>query len=158
MAEPLTMALITELMPRLHAAFPRNLGKENPAMMAEVYRNGLRGLSGDAVRAAVGRAIQEDSYFPKVARIRELATAWERHNRPRLEPIVREAPWNVCPVCGAKAQARTISRKKRDPERGDAVVRDASGAVVWEDVTSQMLYIDHDPAKHHVVSRPDGAL
>lgn len=148
--EPLTTQLVSELLPKLHAAFPRTIGRDNIVMMADVYRNGLRGVSGDALRAAVDRVIQEDVYFPKVSRLRELAEAWQRHNRPSFEPARRDVPWDECPVCGAKALPRMITRLRRDPNKRYAIVRDAHGAPIWEDVQSTMLYMDHDPAKHHV--------
>lgn len=105
MAEPLTSQLVGEQLQRLHAAFPRNLGSQNPAMMIEVYRNGLRGLSGDAVRVAVDRAIQEETYFPKVAKLREIATAWQRVNEAKAEPRFDVDPlW--CPNCRTRAAWR----------------------------------------------------
>jgi hypothetical protein len=124
MPEPLTLALISELMPKLYAAFPRT-------------------IRGDQ---------RLDTYFPKVARLRELAAAWQRTNAPSLDFQPRDVPWNVCPVCGAKAATRIISRQKRDPEKNWAIVRDAKGASEWDEVESSMLYMDHDPAKHHVAA------
>lgn len=103
MPEPLTSQLVAEQLQKLLVAFPRNLGSQNPAMMADVYRNGLRGLSGDAVRAAVDRAIQEDEYFPKVARLREAATAWQRYNTTTLAPkFAKDDRW--CDRCQSRAE------------------------------------------------------
>lgn len=156
MGEPVTTALVSELMPKLYAAFPRTI-KGEQGVVLDTYRNGLRGLSGEAVRFAVDRVIQEDTYFPKVSRLRELATAWQRRNA--TVPAVVVAPrWDTCPVCGATAKPRTISRQRRDPDRRNAVIRDERGQVVWEEVESLMLYLDHDPARHHVSQRAEGDL
>jgi hypothetical protein len=157
MPEPLTLALISELMPKLYAAFPRTI-RGDQRLVLDTYRNGLRGITGDAVRWAVDRTIQEDTYFPKVARLRELAAAWQRTNAPSLDFQPRDVPWNVCPVCGAKAATRIISRQKRDPEKNWAIVRDAKGASEWDEVESSMLYMDHDPAKHHVAAATEAEV
>lgn len=145
MPEPLTLALISELMPKLYAAFPRTIKDDGP-MVVETYRNGLRGISGDAVRAAVDRAIQEDTYFPKVSRLRELGLQWQRTNTVVLEARAAEVPWYVCPVCGAHAEHRTIVRRKRDPEKGYALIVPEE----WEEGPSAMMYMTHDPRKHGV--------
>lgn len=98
MREPLTLELMGEMLARLRAAFPRSTKDPAPATTVEVYRNGLRGLSGTAIRAAVDRVIQEDEYFPKVARLRDLAHAWMRVNEARPEAQVDVDPrW--CPNC-----------------------------------------------------------
>lgn len=99
MPEPLTTQLVAELLQQLLSAFPsRNLASQNIVHTAEVYRNGLRGLSGDALRAAVDRAIQEDEYFPKVARLREIAAKWERYNHVTL-PAQANADELWCGLC-----------------------------------------------------------
>lgn len=97
MHEPLTTPLLLDLLQKLHVAFPRTLGKDNPAMMAEVYRNGLRGLSGNAVKEAVEKCIQQDQYYPKVARIREVASEIIRRTTVTLQ---HTASWDRCGVCG----------------------------------------------------------
>lgn len=147
MAEPLTSALVAELMPRLYAAFPRAI-RGDERYVHDTYRNGLRGLSGDAVRAAVDVVIREDTYFPKVARLREVAAAWQRRASPP-DITYRKVPWNECATCGAKALPRTIRRLRRDPKT-HALVRDEHGREIWEEVESTMLYMDHDAARHHV--------
>lgn len=110
MPEPLTTQLVAELMTTLLAAFPsRNVSGNNVAYTAEIYRDGLTGLSGDAVRHAVKRSIQEDTYFPKVARLRELATSWERHNRVQMpEQLTASGDDLWCRTCQQRATWREL--------------------------------------------------
>jgi hypothetical protein len=113
MPEPLTTSLVGELLTKLSAAHPRSLYKANPVHMCEVYRNGLRGLSGDAVRFAVDRSIQEDKDFPKVARLRELGTEWQKRNQAtvrvvRLEPGANER-W--CPSAARRPRPTRCSAR-----------------------------------------------
>lgn len=110
MHEPLTTQLVGELMTKLLAAFPsRNVAGHNLTHTADVYRNGLRGLSGEAVRAAVDRSIQDDTFFPKVARLRELAAAWEKYNRVHMpDPISADPLW--CGICRSRAEWKTVWR------------------------------------------------
>lgn len=106
MPEPLTSSLLGELLKQLHAAFPRNVAMQNPQLVADTYRNGLRELSGDAVRWAVDRVIREDEYFPKVARLRDLAYQWQRANQATIDAeIPRPTSW--CDAC------RTVARPAR---------------------------------------------
>lgn len=108
MAEPLTTQLVAELMQTLLTAFPsRNLAGNNIVHTAEIYRDGLTGLSGDSVRAATKRCIQEDTYFPKVARLRELAAGWEKHNRVQMpEQLLADETW--CRGCQQRATWREL--------------------------------------------------
>jgi hypothetical protein len=117
-----------------------------------VYRNGLAGLSGESVRAAVQLSIKLDSYFPKVSRLRELATEWERRNR--AAPTVRIEPaWDVCGVCGAKAVLRGGMAQARG-ERGDLLWTgdlDEHGKPIPVMVpTPERWHMDHDAEAHHV--------
>lgn len=115
MPEPLTTQLVAEQVQKLLAAFPsRNVAGQNVVHTADVYRNGLRGLSGDSLRAAVDLSIQQDSYFPKVARLRELAQQWARYNQPqRQEQFVDTDPlW--CAGCQSRAEWRDRWRPKVD--------------------------------------------
>lgn len=103
MAEPLTLQLVGDLLKQLHVAFPRNIGMQNPQLMAETYRNGLRGLPGDAVRWAVNKVIEEDQYFPKIARLRQLAHGWMKANMVQVEPNLPPDPlW--CEGCKSRAR------------------------------------------------------
>lgn len=124
MPEPLTTSLVMEELQRLHVAFPQNLGmRSNPAGTAEVYRNGLRGLSGDSIRAAADRAIQDDEFFPKVAKLRELATAWMKYNQPSAEmQFAVDALW--CPRCQSRASIRERWRPVVDSKFSPIVTRD----------------------------------
>lgn len=104
MPELLTTAVVAEELGKLVTAFPSNIAaKKNPAMLATTYREGLQGIDADALRGAVQMAIREDVYFPKVARLRELAGRWTKHNRPSFATR-REERWDVCLVCGARAE------------------------------------------------------
>jgi hypothetical protein len=105
MPEPLTSQLVRECLEKLTIAFPRTVG--NPAAMADIYRDGLRGLSGDSVREAVRRAIQEEEYVPKVAKLREIATAWEKVNRAHF-PVQLEPESGWCPNC--RTYVKTLNR------------------------------------------------
>ncbi len=116
MAEPLTTQLVSEELKRLHVAFPQNIGmRTNPGGTAEVYRNGLRGLSGDAVRAAADRAIQDGEFFPKVAKLRELAMAWMRHNQPATTAVSASHDDTYCPKCQSRATWEGRWRPRVDP-------------------------------------------
>lgn len=118
MPEPLTTSLVLEELRKLHTAFPQNVGmRSNPSGTAEVYRNGLRGLSGDAVRAAADRAIQDGEFFPKVAKLRELATAWMRHNQPAGLAAAVNHDDTYCGLCRTKALWRSRWRPRVDDER-----------------------------------------
>lgn len=166
MPEPLTTSLVGELLTKLSAAHPRSLYKANPVHMCDVYRNGLRGLSGDAVRFAVDRAIQDDKDFPKVARLREIATEWERRNRPSVS-VVQQAPGaneKYCTVCGAKAEQQEVETRKvvivtlanKQVRYVDRFKADGSpdltgkGKEIWEKIISPRTELRHDPRKHGV--------
>lgn len=114
MHEPLTSSLLAELIADLQVAFPRGASGAKPAALADVYRNGLRGLSGDSVREAVRRAIQSEQYFPKVARLREIASSYDRQ---RTANVRHSGAWNQCGVCGARVHMQEYfksSGKKDD--------------------------------------------
>lgn len=139
MPEPLSHALLADVIEKLNVAFPRNLGKQNPAMMAEVYRNGLRGLGGDAVRYAVDRLIQTEQYFPKVAQIREVAHQWQRQHvvevqRDRADP-------SRCHICGARETERPIYRNTGKKDEAGEEIREYLG---------QRVVLEHDRRAHHV--------
>lgn len=98
MAEPLTTQVVATELERLMVAFPRGRQQSSPQQLAEVYRNGLHGLTADALRWAVKTVIQEDQYFPKVARLRELAKRWTGANvGPLADPI--GGTDKRCPAC-----------------------------------------------------------
>ncbi len=155
MHEPLTTQLVVELLQKLLAAFPRNLGSQNPTMMADVYRNGLRGIEGEAVRAATDLAIQNDQYFPKVARLREIATEWTRRNRAAVA-LRQEDAWDVCSICGARAVEKFITRQQRDPENRNALLWDGldeKGEPIprMETLKEPRYHIEHDARMHHIL-------
>lgn len=103
MHEPLTTQLVAELMRDLLTAFPSKHSEKNLTHTAEVYRNGLRGVSGEALRAAVDVSIKSDTFFPKVARLRELATEWTKRNN--VTPTVQFGS-RVCRFCGVEPSPR----------------------------------------------------
>lgn len=80
MHEPLTTELVVDVLRDLMAAFPGKRDANQIQRLADVYRNGLQGLSGSALRWAAKTSIQEDEFFPKVARLRELGTRWTKNN------------------------------------------------------------------------------
>jgi hypothetical protein len=151
MSEPLTSSLLMDLIARLHAAFPRTIGKENPAMMADVYRNGLRGLSGDAVRHAVDRCIQTEEYFPKVSQLREIAKAWDVK---RMVTLRHEESWDVCTVCGVRAQWTDCYRATGEKGPDGKLLRDAEGRPLRV-YTATRLHLEHDPRQHGVLAKQE---
>ena len=126
MTEPLTLQLVVEELRRLHVAFPQNIGmRSNPSGTAEVYRNGLRGLSGSSLRVAVDRCIQDEQYFPKVAKLREIAGAWTKHNE--APTVLRPEDELDCPNCRTRAEFVQRWRPRIDPERHNRKVLSADG-------------------------------
>lgn len=172
MRELLTTQIVAEGIGKLVVAFPGNLAaKTNPAMLADTYRRGLEGLDGDAVRAAIDICIREDVYFPKVARLREVAGEWTRRNRFSVEARIEER-WDVCRVCGARAKQEMITRpllhdrggaehyvttKGEKIPRRDLLLAQQGGAVfVMETVLSERTVINHDANRHHVRQGEEG--
>lgn len=112
MSEPLTSELVAEVLADLSVAFPRHDGmRTNAGRTCDLYRNGLHGLTGDAVRAAVRRSIEDDKYFPKVSELRTYATEWMKRNQAIASPV--EGPVSVrCRVCGEEPEWRKRWRPK----------------------------------------------
>lgn len=82
MNTPLTVELVVEVMRDLHSAFPGKMDDAALVRRAHVYRDNLNGISGDALRWAAKQVIREDNFFPKIARLRQLAQRWQQHNQP----------------------------------------------------------------------------
>lgn len=81
MPELLTVEVIFEMLRELGAAhWQKQPDSKVLAFKAEAYRRGLQGVSGEALRWAVKTSIQEDEFFPKVSRLRELAARWSVAN------------------------------------------------------------------------------
>lgn len=162
MPEPLTSSLLVEELGKLMIAFPRNATSRDPVPLADVYRNGLNGLTGDAVRAAVALVIREDEHFPKVARLRELATDYQKRTNAVIGHITGgdEADELRCRVCGAVAkpgEERKRRKVKITPRPGRAMdfyeyVLDEKGQPIWETVISDRLVMTHDARKHGIFS------
>lgn len=111
MREPASTDLISDCLKRLNAAFPRNIGKQNPEYTLEVYKTGLRGLSGESIRAAVDRAIQDEEFFPKVSKLREMANAWAKYNQAQTTAEFERDPlW--CSRCQSRAEYQQRWRVK----------------------------------------------
>jgi hypothetical protein len=146
MPEPLTSSLLLELIAKLHVAFPRTIGEKNPAMMADVYRNGLRGLSGDAVRHAVDRCIETEEYFPKVSKLREMAKAWDVQ---RTVTLRFETSWDVCPACGARATWTDCYRSTGEKGPDGKLLLDEAGRPLRV-YSATRLHIAHDRRAHGV--------
>lgn len=156
--EPLTTQLVAEMLQQLLVAFPSKHSERNLAHTAEVYRSGLRGVAGDALRGAVDVAIKTDNFFPKIARLRELALEWEKRNRV-VAVTQRKESWDVCAICGAQAYERT----------GMAQDRDAHGELLWDGKdengkpkpkmvpTPPRWIIDHNPRGHNVFRESEEA-
>lgn len=138
MVEPLTTALILDLLPKLLVAFPSKLSSQNIGHTADVYRNGLRGLSGSAVREAIDTCIRTDEYFPKVARIRELASVIDR-KRNQAAIAARLTTWDTCGVCGARATTHPAY----------VIVKDAKGVETRQQV-GERLDLVHLPGPHGI--------
>jgi len=156
MPEPLSTELVAQLLVKLHAAFPRTIGAQNATATTDVYRNGLRGLSGDAVRNAVDRVIENDTYFPKVARIRELANEWERR-RLAFAPRHRDEPANplACRICGAVPEQLEYTYPKRKAGSLALVISKETGKIDMETHTSERSETVHDARAHHVFQQHD---
>lgn len=130
MPEPLTTPLVADVLEQLMVAFPRGRSGGTPQQLAEVYRNGLAGLTGDAVRFAARTAIQEDQFFPKVARIREIASRWQRSTETQSNlQIQRPTGW--CEGCRTVAAPQKRWRPKRTP-RGQRIL-DGAGRIALEE-------------------------
>lgn len=138
MIEPITTPLLTQMMDKLHAAFPRTIGKDNPAMMAGIYRDGLKGVSGEGLRHAVDRCIQLDQYYPKVARLREFARDFDKQ---RIIETRRPPSWDECPTCGARVTFTDVYF--------DTAERDAEGKVVQQ-FAGRKMHMTHRPVGHGI--------
>ncbi len=146
MSDLLTHAIVLEEIGRLVKAFPSS--RRDLAAVADVYRQGLTGVSGQALHFAVDRCIQDDQYFPKVARLRTLAQDFARKHPSPFAPNFPSNDPDVCPVCGARAKHRIIQklRKDADPLKADS----------WDEVESRSTYMDHDAERHrHVFDKED---
>ena len=96
----LTTADIHAELKRLVVVFPSN--RRDLSALAEIYKTALQGIDPTALHAAADRCIQEDQFFPKVARLREAASDYARRHPSRFAPLHSES-WDTCGVCGAKA-------------------------------------------------------
>jgi hypothetical protein len=73
MAELIDKATMASILRDLQAAFPVRIKDDELIRRAAIYHDALVGFSSDALKFAAKRAVQEDDYFPKARRLRELA-------------------------------------------------------------------------------------
>lgn len=101
MHDVLPIATVAEQLAKLRAAFPNTRDNRSPAVIADLYREHLAGISADVLRVAVERVIREDEFFPKIARLRGLAFEVEaRRERERQSHAVAVAgDEQTCPNC-----------------------------------------------------------
>ena len=145
MISPISTPALVELLKTLDAAFDKR-GVKDALTRAEVYRNGLRGLDASSIRAAVNLAIEQDQFFPRVARLRELATTWTRQrHRGDREP---DHPAGFCPSCRtfAAPEERLRPTTKMGVNGGPALLT-ASGALVLESYVRDQCQCS--PAAHY---------
>lgn len=105
MPELLTVAILVEQLKRLRLAFPSHQGMKTPEQTiatAEVYLDGLRGISADALRAATKTAIETEKFFPKIVDLRTLAAEWTRRHSAYSEPELKDPMW--CPRCSSRIE------------------------------------------------------
>lgn len=140
MHDTLTPIAVLEQLQRLHIAFPRNLGMRTDStarQTADVYRNGLRGVSLDGLRFAVDRCLQDDSYFPKIARLRELARDFDLKHRNGGSEHQTDPMW--CPRCSTRYRPQVRWRVQADPKQNFAIVTDESGEYVTLEWVERIL-------------------
>jgi hypothetical protein len=104
MPELINKRIMLELLSELTAVWPSRMDDEQQVRRAQVYRDALIGFDEAAVRHAVKRVIQEDSFFPKPARLRELAQAYVAYHRRADAGKVVES--SRCTTCGEEFQYR----------------------------------------------------
>lgn len=101
MPDALTLDRMAELLATLDVAFPKGHSQDTGALL-HLYFEQLQRFSGEAVHHAVSLAIAEDEWFPKVARLRTLATAWARENEWKPAAVeARDETWDRCACGGA---------------------------------------------------------
>lgn len=153
MHEPLTTQLVAEVLEELMIALPRGKGYGTPQQVATTYRNALSGISGDALRWAAKTAIQEDKFFPKVARLRELAMRWTVANAAQTPTMQIED--RRCPGCGKAPAVETRWRPALDT-KGWRIL-DGAGRLLLErfervrcDCDAPARYFPDDPTTEYM--------
>jgi hypothetical protein len=136
MPETLTVEILVEQLRRLRLAFPTHAGTKTPEQIietAEVYRDGLHGISGEALRAAVRIAIETEKFFPKVVDLRTLAAEWMRRHAPHAEQELKDPLW--CPRCRSRVEWLAQWVPKIDA-RCRPIMREIEGALYIELTTT----------------------
>jgi hypothetical protein len=113
-AELINKAQMLTILKDLTAAFPARLTDDAMLRRAEVYHEALIGFSGDALKFAAKRAVQEDDYFPKARRLRELAQQYVSYeNKLRDDTVVGSvADPMLCHRCHTRFEPRAQWRPK----------------------------------------------
>lgn len=127
MPEALTLELVLTQLRDLTVAFPARMDEKSLMRRADVYYGALEGLSGDALKWATKKAIQSDKFFPKVARLRELADLWTHENRVTFHPQVE----HVSGWCnGCETVARPQLRWRPVIDKRGRRIRDDAGRIL----------------------------
>src|SRR5690349_11830115 len=139
--EALTREVLHECLTTLAVSFPqRGLTPQQAEQRANVYRMGLQGVDADALRTAVKWCIQDDQYFPKVARLRELAKRYTRDYGTKALTGEMHPLW--CRGCQAKA-VLTERWRPKITEKGHHI-KDDKGRIALESFT-----------RHHCACSPE---
>lgn len=156
MSEPLTVELVADMLRTLAAAFPGRAMDDRQLMLrAEVYYNNLQGLSGNALRWAVKISIQEDQYFPKVARLRELATRWISANTAAT--VGPRADDRYCKGCGQAWAPETRWRPKpRSDGSGQQDITPDGEWLILESYSRDRCRCDAPPTYQPSIEAPPG--
>jgi hypothetical protein len=153
MRETATYAIVGEQLERLLQAFPRRTGGQDLKTLTNVYYQGLQELEADALRASVDICIKNDQFFPKIARLREVAGEWMKRNRAAFSIGGQAKSWDTCHICGAKVESRPVIRQARDSNDSRRLLFDATGAPLMETLQAERYYITHNAQAHGV--RPE---
>lgn len=140
MPELLTPATMLRILRDLAAVFPsRGMPDDQLVRRAEVYRDGLAGFDAEAVGHAARRAIQEDNFFPKVARLRELAAAYVTYHRQHRADVAGAIDDPLyCAQCRARCEWIRRWRPQVDHESGRWLVS-ANGQYVLLELYDRLL-------------------
>lgn len=133
MPELLTPEFVVAQLRDLAAAHPVRLDEKALVRRADVYYRGLEGLTGEALKHAVKKSLQTDKFFPKIARLRELALAYTLANHPTVMEINLERPSGWCDGCQSVAREQRRWRPRID--RKGRRILDGAGRLWLEQYT-----------------------
>jgi hypothetical protein len=118
MTTPLTADVVLDVIQNLSVAFAGKRSEADMKRLAFVYRDALESLSAEAVRWAAKRVIKEDQYFPKAARLIELAQKWETNERADSHVAGAIVDPMFCRTCRERLELRPRWRPM-NPRRGN---------------------------------------